>query len=263
MFDYYPIDFELPGYEYLKFKSHIRRIKKGEVILTIENPYDLRLNGKKGNLEYISRDTRDIYKYLTFIFDPRTVNKSAEEHYVIESRPNSVLSFETPKKQKIIDLLNFKYADLIFVSSDNMEISCHKCFMSKHSQWLAKLLETEKNKAKIRFNSKAETLAAALDFYYGEYDFLENKGSLMSDILKFAKTYDFTELKEACCTYFKETVDPKNVCEFIQIAYSHDIEELKEKCKQIMNEKKAEIDQYKLKALPKDILFDLYVSISA
>uniref|UniRef100_A0A914PBA7 Uncharacterized protein n=1 Tax=Panagrolaimus davidi TaxID=227884 RepID=A0A914PBA7_9BILA len=113
MFNYYPLDFELPGYEYLKFKSYIRKIKKGEVTLTIENPYDLRLNGKKGNFESISYGSYDINLWLTFIFDPRTVNKTAEEHSVIESRPDSVLSSATPKKQKNFVSKKYPLIDLL------------------------------------------------------------------------------------------------------------------------------------------------------
>uniref|UniRef100_A0AC34G0C7 NADH dehydrogenase subunit 9 n=1 Tax=Panagrolaimus sp. ES5 TaxID=591445 RepID=A0AC34G0C7_9BILA len=45
LFDCYIFPFEHPGYEYLKFKCCIRKFKKGSVTLTVENPYNLRING--------------------------------------------------------------------------------------------------------------------------------------------------------------------------------------------------------------------------
>uniref|UniRef100_A0AC34FFR8 BTB domain-containing protein n=1 Tax=Panagrolaimus sp. ES5 TaxID=591445 RepID=A0AC34FFR8_9BILA len=80
----------------------------------------------------------------------------------------------------------------------------------------------------------------------------------MTDISKFAHEFGFIELTEACLIYLEENVDAKNVCEIVQIAYSSNFEELKQKCKQLLIEKKKEIDEEKLKALSKDILFDVY-----
>uniref|UniRef100_A0AC34F3G8 Amino acid transporter n=1 Tax=Panagrolaimus sp. ES5 TaxID=591445 RepID=A0AC34F3G8_9BILA len=65
-------------------------------------------------------------------------------------------------------------------------------------------------------------------------------------------------IEDAGYFYSTEEVDSTNVCKIVQIAYLNNFEELKEKCKQILIEKKSEIDQTKLKALPKDILFDVF-----
>uniref|UniRef100_A0A914PNQ3 Uncharacterized protein n=1 Tax=Panagrolaimus davidi TaxID=227884 RepID=A0A914PNQ3_9BILA len=65
-------------------------------------------------------------------------------------------------------------------------------------------------------------------------------------------------ITEACCSYFEDKVNAKNVCEIIQIAYSNNFDGLKQKCKKILTGHKEEVDAVKLKELPKDILFDVY-----
>uniref|UniRef100_A0A914PJI8 Uncharacterized protein n=1 Tax=Panagrolaimus davidi TaxID=227884 RepID=A0A914PJI8_9BILA len=81
----------------------------------------------------------------------------------------------------------------------------------------------------------------------------------MKNILKFAQRFGFTELYEACWSYFKENIGLNNVCEIIQMADLCKNMQMKEKCKQIVIENKAEIEQAKLEALPKNILFDVFV----
>uniref|UniRef100_A0AC34F867 BTB domain-containing protein n=1 Tax=Panagrolaimus sp. ES5 TaxID=591445 RepID=A0AC34F867_9BILA len=272
LFDYYSIDFELPGYEYLQFKCYIRKVKEGEVILTVENLYDLRIEGKKGNFEFVSNHNADIDRLLTFVFDPQTVYKAAQEHLPSESRPDSVLSSSSEasttvenqfiSKISMHDLLSdSKYADAIFISSDKIRIPSQKSVIAKHSKNLAKFFETSKtNPTEICVFGNAETITAALDFCYGKDNSFKGNEALMIDVWRFAYNYGFTELQEACCTQFEKIINPKNVCEIIQIAYNHKYEGLKEKCKQILIKKKAEIDQAKLKDVSKDILFDLFDS---
>uniref|UniRef100_A0A914PK95 BTB domain-containing protein n=1 Tax=Panagrolaimus davidi TaxID=227884 RepID=A0A914PK95_9BILA len=78
------------------------------------------------------------------------------------------------------------------------------------------------------------------------------------EVFKFAVKFGIQDLIDACVSYFEESVDSTNVCEFVQIAYSYNFEDLKQKCLKILVEKKEEMDSTKIAELDKNILFDVY-----
>uniref|UniRef100_A0A914Y8B8 Uncharacterized protein n=1 Tax=Panagrolaimus superbus TaxID=310955 RepID=A0A914Y8B8_9BILA len=81
------------------------------------------------------------------------------------------------------------------------------------------------------------------------------------EVFKFAIEYDIDDILDACCTFFEKFVNSTNVCDYIQIAYSNNFEELKKKCLKFLIEKKKEIDSSKVADLPKNILSDLLTAL--
>uniref|UniRef100_A0AC34G5Y5 BTB domain-containing protein n=1 Tax=Panagrolaimus sp. ES5 TaxID=591445 RepID=A0AC34G5Y5_9BILA len=160
-------------------------------------------------------------------------------------------------KTKLYEIMSSnKYSDVILISSDKIEIPSHRSILSIYSKVFDTIFETSENPAKIyveEFN--AETIQAALDFMCDKHDAIIAKEM---NVFKFAVKFEIQELIDACCSFFKESVDPTNVCEYIQIAFSNNFEELKQKCKQIMVENKAEIEFTNLADLSKDILLCVY-----
>uniref|UniRef100_A0A914PE00 Uncharacterized protein n=1 Tax=Panagrolaimus davidi TaxID=227884 RepID=A0A914PE00_9BILA len=77
-------------------------------------------------------------------------------------------------------------------------------------------------------------------------------------VFKFAVKFGIHDLIDECRSIFEESVDSTNVCEFIQIAYSNNFDELKQKCLKILAKKKEEIDSTKIAELPKNILSDAF-----
>uniref|UniRef100_A0A914P626 BTB domain-containing protein n=1 Tax=Panagrolaimus davidi TaxID=227884 RepID=A0A914P626_9BILA len=101
----------------------------------------------------------------------------------------------------------------------------------------------------------ADTISSSIDFCYG------NKSAIVRKefkVFEFAEKYDIYVLKEACCHAFEENVCKENVFEIVQIAYSHNFEELKEKCKKVLAENKGKLDLAKLNGLSKNVLIDVF-----
>uniref|UniRef100_A0A914PX09 BTB domain-containing protein n=1 Tax=Panagrolaimus davidi TaxID=227884 RepID=A0A914PX09_9BILA len=68
-----------------------------------------------------------------------------------------------------------------------------------------------------------EIVKAALEFCYEKYDnFIGNETKLF----EFAIAFEIENLKKACLAYFGENITPENVCEIVQIAYSHNFQSL-------------------------------------
>uniref|UniRef100_A0A914P1M4 BTB domain-containing protein n=1 Tax=Panagrolaimus davidi TaxID=227884 RepID=A0A914P1M4_9BILA len=149
------------------------------------------------------------------------------------------------------------YADVVLFSSTGKEILTYRCILAKFSKFFKTIFdETKELPVQCEIEEfDTETIIAALNFCYGKNDVIKNNEK---KLFEFAEKYCIEELKESCCTHFADNLSTENVCDIIQIAYSNNFEELKQKCKKLMTEKKAEIDQTKLKALSKDILFDVY-----
>uniref|UniRef100_A0AC35GRU0 BTB domain-containing protein n=1 Tax=Panagrolaimus sp. PS1159 TaxID=55785 RepID=A0AC35GRU0_9BILA len=152
---------------------------------------------------------------------------------------------------------NKQYSDVTLISSDNIQITSHRCVLSKHSQIFAKIID-ETSELPITINIEGfngEIIQAALDFLYDKNDSINGKEM---EIFNFADRYDIQDIMDACCSYFEESVNETNVCEYIQIAYSKNFEELKQKCLKILVEKKKEIDASKFADLPKNILIGAF-----
>uniref|UniRef100_A0A914PRC1 BTB domain-containing protein n=1 Tax=Panagrolaimus davidi TaxID=227884 RepID=A0A914PRC1_9BILA len=152
---------------------------------------------------------------------------------------------------------NNKFSDIILISSDNVKIPSHRCVLSKYSKFISKIIE-EFSDLYVGIdieNFNAETINAVLSFLYDKNDAINGKEI---DVFKFALEYGIQELMDVCCTFFEKSVSSENVCEYIQIAYSNNFEELKQKCLKVLVEKKKEIDALELAVLPKNIIIDAF-----
>ena len=58
----------------------------------------------------------------------------------------------------------------------------------------------------------------------------------------------------------EETVNPENVCKFIEIAFANNFEALKTRSLKVLNENRNFISAEALNALPKEILLQAYLS---
>uniref|UniRef100_A0A914Y578 BTB domain-containing protein n=1 Tax=Panagrolaimus superbus TaxID=310955 RepID=A0A914Y578_9BILA len=155
---------------------------------------------------------------------------------------------------------NQKYYDVILISSDEIEIPSHCCILAKYSKIFEKIIdESSESPVKINVeNYNAEIIEAALNFLYDKSDAIDGKEI---EIFRFAIEYDIDDILNSWCSFFEKFVDPSNVCDYIQIAYSNNFEELKKKCLKFLIEKKKEIDSSNVADLPKNILSDLLTAL--
>uniref|UniRef100_A0A914Q9N9 BTB domain-containing protein n=1 Tax=Panagrolaimus davidi TaxID=227884 RepID=A0A914Q9N9_9BILA len=152
---------------------------------------------------------------------------------------------------------NHRYADVYFISSDGEEIPSHRNVLAEFSNIFAAIFE-EATEIPIQITADefdAATIQSALNFLYDKSDSIIGKET---KVFKLAVKFGIQILIDACRSFFEESVDSTNVCEFIQIAYSNNFKELKRKCLLILVQKKDEIDLTKVAELPKNILFDIY-----
>uniref|UniRef100_A0A914QF65 BTB domain-containing protein n=1 Tax=Panagrolaimus davidi TaxID=227884 RepID=A0A914QF65_9BILA len=263
---------------FLIFPYFVKKIQKNEITgndieVHIENPYNVKIEGKKGDYKMEHCSNKEIYVSLTFSYDPSISSKPSKKfipnnkkkdssHATIidESRPQSTLPSESTKEvnsywYKIMS--NERYTDAFLIASDKTKVSSHRCVLAEHSKIFAKIID-ETSQLPVTINVEefnAEIIKAALDFLYGKIDSIKGKEN---EIFKFAVKYNIKMLIDACCSYFEESVNPTNVCELIQIAYSNNFEGLKQKCLKVLVEKKKEIDPPKFAHLPKNIFSDFF-----
>uniref|UniRef100_A0AC34FM50 BTB domain-containing protein n=1 Tax=Panagrolaimus sp. ES5 TaxID=591445 RepID=A0AC34FM50_9BILA len=184
-------------------------------------------------------------------------NASLIEDVAIEMKDNEQES-QPPQSTKWYEIMsNEKFADLILISSDNVNVSSHRNVLSKYSPVFADLIEkaTELPVTLDVENFDAATIQAALGFLYDKADAIDGKETA---VFKFALHYGIKELNDICSSFFAKSVDPTNVCEYIQIACSNNLEELKKKCFKVLFEKKTEIDASKWNDLPKEIIIEAF-----
>uniref|UniRef100_A0A914PVM8 BTB domain-containing protein n=1 Tax=Panagrolaimus davidi TaxID=227884 RepID=A0A914PVM8_9BILA len=262
----------------LKLPYYVTKIQKNDLTgndieVLIENPYYVEIEGKKGDYKMEHCSNQDISVSLTFLYDPSISSKPSETSFtdnkkkdsfhatiIDESRPQSTLPSESTKEVNSYwyeIMSNERFADMFFVSSDNVKIPSNRCILYKASQAFAKIID-ETSELPVTINVEefnAQIIKASVDFLYGKNDSIKGKEI---EIFKFAAKYNIKMLMDACCSYFEESVNPSNVCEFIQIAYSYNFEELKQKCLKILVEKKKEINASKFADLPKNIISDFF-----
>uniref|UniRef100_A0A914R542 BTB domain-containing protein n=1 Tax=Panagrolaimus davidi TaxID=227884 RepID=A0A914R542_9BILA len=188
------------------------------------------------------------------------VSVAPQESAIDDSRPESVipsqiLSNETTLLHKIRS--NNRYADVYFLTSNGEKFSAHRNILAAYSDIFVQIFdESSENPVEIHVNDFAvDTIQSALDFLYDKTDSINEKEK---EVFKFAVKFGIQHLIDACVSFFKDSVNPTNVCEFIQIAYSNNFNELKQKCLQILVQKKEEIDPTKMAKLPSNILFDAF-----
>uniref|UniRef100_A0AC35FKA4 BTB domain-containing protein n=1 Tax=Panagrolaimus sp. PS1159 TaxID=55785 RepID=A0AC35FKA4_9BILA len=179
-----------------------------------------------------------------------------QESSIDESRPESVI---LSKAATLLHKLatNHRYADVFFIVSDEQKIPSHRNILAEFSNNFAAIFEeSTKIPVNIHVNDfDAETIQSALNFLYDKSDSV--KGKEMK-VFKFAVKFGIQILIDECRSFFEESVDSTNVCEFIQIAYSNNFDELKQKCLKILAEKKEEISKAVLDELPKNIIVDAF-----
>jgi hypothetical protein len=262
VYECYEESFALDGHEYMKFKCYIKKIRDKYMEIVVENPMGVDIQGKTCDFKHEAADSADINLTLSFVFDPDVLKESHQDLKIPDQSISShSLTDKTVKDDKSPELYEImsdaKYSDVILISSDGKKIPSHRCVLAKYSAIFATIFEESKElPTKINIESfNANVISAALDFCYGKNDSIVG---LEGKLFDFANKYSMNALKQACCSYFEEKVNVKNVCEIIQIAYSNNFDGLKQKCKKILTGRKEEIDPAMLKELPKDILFDVY-----
>uniref|UniRef100_A0A914QWJ2 BTB domain-containing protein n=1 Tax=Panagrolaimus davidi TaxID=227884 RepID=A0A914QWJ2_9BILA len=273
--EYFTKVFILPDYDSLKFTCYVKKIsesKQNDIRTQIKNPYNVEIQGKKGDYNFVCDSTKNIDLPLLFTFcsDEILVLEESEnpnsnelhglpqESSVDESRPESVIPWFS-SKPTILHKLATKnlFADVYFISSDGEKISSHRCILAASSDIFLKIFE-ESTEFPIQITANdfdAETIQSALNFLYDKSDSIIGKEM---KVFKFAVKFGIQILIDACVSIFEESVSPSNVCEFIQIAYSNNFDELKQKCLKILAEKKEEIDPTKMAKLPSNIVVDAF-----
>uniref|UniRef100_A0AC34FBY9 BTB domain-containing protein n=1 Tax=Panagrolaimus sp. ES5 TaxID=591445 RepID=A0AC34FBY9_9BILA len=271
---FYKFELFVPGYDAQPFTCYVTKLnnnlKENDIEFRIENPWNVQIQGKTGEYTIKHSSLKDINVLLTFRFDPnvypgsasssREKQKSIQTSAVVESRPESVISSPTSLNfaSKLYKIgTDIRYADVIFITSDKTKIQSHRCIFGESSKIFAQIFdETAQTPVKIDVDDfNADTIQSALNFLYGKYDAINGKEM---DVFKFAFKYDIKDLIEACCSFFEKSIDASNICEYIQIAYSNNFDELKKKCLKYLCKKKKEIDSSKVAELPKNILFDAF-----
>uniref|UniRef100_A0A914P314 BTB domain-containing protein n=1 Tax=Panagrolaimus davidi TaxID=227884 RepID=A0A914P314_9BILA len=169
--------------------------------------------------------------------------------------PTQILSNETTLLHKIRS--NNHYADVYFITSNGKKISAHRNILAAYSDIFVQIFDkTSEIPVQIHVNVfTVDTIQSALDYLYDKFDAINGKEK---EAFKFAVKFGIQHLIDACVSFFKDSINPTNVYEFIQIAYSNNFDELKQKCLQILVQKKEEIDPTKIAKLPSNILFDAF-----
>uniref|UniRef100_A0AC34FM22 HMG box domain-containing protein n=1 Tax=Panagrolaimus sp. ES5 TaxID=591445 RepID=A0AC34FM22_9BILA len=90
-----------------------------------------------------------------------------------------------------------RFADVILVAANNIEIKSHRNILGHFSKKFADIFENS-TEIPVRISAEeieADIVKAGLKFLYGKADAIEDKEK---DIFKFAKKYDIEDLKNAC-----------------------------------------------------------------
>uniref|UniRef100_A0A914PFP2 BTB domain-containing protein n=1 Tax=Panagrolaimus davidi TaxID=227884 RepID=A0A914PFP2_9BILA len=263
---FYKSQFVLPGYNAHKFTYFVSKINvstENDIEIMIENPYNVEIEGKKGDYNFVCDSTKSIILPLFFTFyadeipvleETNELHELQQESSIHESRPESVIPSHT-LLHKIAT--NHRYADVYFIASDGEKIPSYRCILAEFSNIFAAIFE-ESTEIPIQITSDdfdAEAIQSALYFLYDKSDSINGKET---EIFKFAIKFGIQILIDECRLFFEESVDSTNVCEFIQIAYSNNFNDLKQKCLKILAEKKEEIDHTKFDELSKNIIVDVY-----
>uniref|UniRef100_A0AC35GIS6 BTB domain-containing protein n=1 Tax=Panagrolaimus sp. PS1159 TaxID=55785 RepID=A0AC35GIS6_9BILA len=207
VYEYFKKEFVLSGYDVLKFTYNVKKInesKENDIEIHIENPYDVEIQGKKGDFLIIKSSENTVDLLLSFYFslnilDLKVVSvKDADQSYIIdgseicqltehsaidESRPESVFSSTASKLFKIGT--NCRYADVNFIASDGEMIPSHRCILVEFSDMFSAIFE-ESTEIPVQITADdfdAETIQSALNFLYEKSDAINGKEM---EVFKFA-----------------------------------------------------------------------------
>uniref|UniRef100_A0A914R1Z2 BTB domain-containing protein n=1 Tax=Panagrolaimus davidi TaxID=227884 RepID=A0A914R1Z2_9BILA len=148
-----------------------------------------------------------------------------------------------------------EYTDVILNTSDGKEIAAHRCFLSRASAVFKNTFDQNPNSLlKIDIEFDEIITLKAVHFCYGNYFVIDG---YEKQLLKFAKIYQFHELKERCLSNLFDTVTLLNVCKIVEIAYEHNCEYLKQKCVQTILENKEALGKETINKLTPPVLCDI------
>uniref|UniRef100_A0A914QMH2 BTB domain-containing protein n=1 Tax=Panagrolaimus davidi TaxID=227884 RepID=A0A914QMH2_9BILA len=211
----------LTDHDNSKFTYYVTKIAPSTIELFIENPYDVEIQGKKGNFKAEYESKKDINVELSFVFGqsylimkkiatPSRIKISKNEktkelqpneqfHNAIDGSPpqsrlGSPIPFELPNEPK---LSNDIFPDAFLIASDKTEIPCHRCILAKFSGVFVELFNAISNHP-VKINAEdfdAKTIQSALGFLYGKTDSIKGKEN---EVLKFALKYNIKMLKDSC-----------------------------------------------------------------
>uniref|UniRef100_A0A914PEZ1 BTB domain-containing protein n=1 Tax=Panagrolaimus davidi TaxID=227884 RepID=A0A914PEZ1_9BILA len=182
-------EFVLPGYDGLIFTYNVNKIEttgqygKSDFVLHIQNPYDVEIQGKKGDFNIGLRPlclANDINLPLLINFNAEEIpngGKTKHQSNVLgssqqpsseENRPESVIPSHSSKATKLLHKLatNHRYADVYFISSDGEKIPSHRNILAAFSNIFAAIFD-ESTEIPIQItanNFVAETIHSALNF---------------------------------------------------------------------------------------------------
>uniref|UniRef100_A0A914PUS9 BTB domain-containing protein n=1 Tax=Panagrolaimus davidi TaxID=227884 RepID=A0A914PUS9_9BILA len=143
-------EFILPGYNSLKFTYYVKRTSKStdnNILIHIKNPYDVEIQGKKGdfNIGFFSANSIDLSLLFTFYAEESVPQlcEPAQESAVDGSRPESVIPSEFSYATNILHKIgsNNRFADVCFIASDNTKIPSHRNFLVEFSNIFTKIFE--------------------------------------------------------------------------------------------------------------------------
>uniref|UniRef100_A0AC34FTK5 BTB domain-containing protein n=1 Tax=Panagrolaimus sp. ES5 TaxID=591445 RepID=A0AC34FTK5_9BILA len=119
------------------------------------------------------------------------ITSDSDDENESENEPNV-------SKRELFEMLsNDRFADVILVISDTVEIKSHRCILGYSSKKFADIFENTKEiPVRISVESfEAETVEAALEFLYGKSNAIKGKEK---DLFKFAKQFQIEDLEKAC-----------------------------------------------------------------
>uniref|UniRef100_A0A914Q0B8 BTB domain-containing protein n=1 Tax=Panagrolaimus davidi TaxID=227884 RepID=A0A914Q0B8_9BILA len=230
--EYFTKEFVLPGYDGLKFTYYVKKIsgsKQNDIEIQIKNPYDVEIEGKKGDYNFVCDSTKSIFLPLFFTFyadeiplleetesNSNELHGLSQESSIDESRLESVIPSHSSKATTLLHKLaaNNQFADVYFISSDGEKIPSHRCILAASSDIFLKIFE-QTTEFPIQITADdfdAETIQSALNFLYDKSDVTDGM-----KVLKFAIKFGIQILIDECLSFFEESVDSTNVCGFIQV----------------------------------------------
>lgn len=130
-------------------------------------------------------------------------------------------------------------ADFTLTSSDGEDFQIHRMILADQSEFFKKMfrIDMKEKKAKsVTFEDiDSSTLKSVLKFFYTrELEIVDDK--MTKDLLYAAEKFAFDDLKSFCAIKLIEKVTVENVLETFVTADMFNVEELEEKCLQIIVE---------------------------
>lgn len=115
---------------------------------------------------------------VLFEFDPFVLQTLFQKSIVDGSQLSSTVNknedlIGLPSTKSLYEILvNPKFADVILISSDGIEIPSHRCILSEYSEVLSKIMDESKEvPAKITFQDfDAHTINTAFKLCFGKHD---------------------------------------------------------------------------------------------